>query len=74
MPNPKPDSKRDQGGFSLGGPIKKNKTFFFVDFEKVRSFERVQRSCDRTDRWRNGKVTSRDLRIPFTTRSCLSIP
>jgi hypothetical protein len=34
---PKPDSKRDQGGFSLGGPIKKGKTFFFVDFEKVRS-------------------------------------
>src|SRR5580693_102808 len=34
---PKPDSHRDQGGFSLGGPIRKNKTFFFVDFEKVRS-------------------------------------
>ena len=36
-PNPKPDSKRDQGGFTLGGPIRKDKTFFFVDFEKVRS-------------------------------------
>jgi hypothetical protein len=34
---PKPDSHRDQGGFSLGGPIRKNKTFFFVDFEKVRA-------------------------------------
>jgi hypothetical protein len=36
-PAPKPDSKRDQGGFSIGGPIIKNKTFFFFDFEKVRS-------------------------------------
>ncbi len=36
-PNPKPDNKRDQGGFSFGGPIIKNRTFFFVDFEKVRS-------------------------------------
>jgi hypothetical protein len=40
-PNPKPDSKRDQGGFSLGGPIVKNKTFFFVDFEKVRNIGAV---------------------------------
>ena len=36
-PNPKPNSKRDQGGFSIGGPIRKNRTFFFADFEKVRS-------------------------------------
>jgi hypothetical protein len=38
-PNPKPDVKRDQGGFSIGGPIIKNKTFFFTDFEKVRSIQ-----------------------------------
>ncbi len=35
-PYPKPNSRRDQGGFSFGGPIRKNKTFFFVDYEKVR--------------------------------------
>jgi len=31
---PNPDHVRDQYGFSFGGPIKKQKTFFFVDFEK----------------------------------------
>ena len=36
-PNPKPVSARDQGGFSIGGPIRKNRTFFFADFEKVRN-------------------------------------
>jgi carboxypeptidase family protein len=34
---PKPDQLQDQYGFSLGGPIKKGKTFFFVDLEKARS-------------------------------------
>lgn len=33
---PNPDHSRDQYGFSLGGPIKKQKTFFFVDFEKTK--------------------------------------
>src|ERR1700730_17384722 len=33
---PRPDHLPDQYGFSLGGPIWKQKTFFFVDFEKVR--------------------------------------
>jgi len=40
-PNPKPDGRRDQGGFRLDGPIVKNKTFFLVDFEKVKSSSAV---------------------------------
>ena len=33
---PNPEHSRNQYGFSLGGPIKKQKTFFFVDFEKTK--------------------------------------
>ncbi|HET7209668.1 MAG TPA: TonB-dependent receptor [Terriglobales bacterium] len=37
----KPDHVRDQYGFSLGGPVVKNKTFFFVDLEKTREHNPV---------------------------------
>jgi Carboxypeptidase regulatory-like domain/TonB dependent receptor len=40
-PGLKPEHARDQGGFALGGPIRKNKTFFFADFEKVRDNEAI---------------------------------
>ena len=40
-PGLKPNHARDQSGFSLGGPIRKNRTFFFVDFEKVRDNEPI---------------------------------
>ena len=39
---PRPDHARDQYGFSLGGPIRKNKTFFFVDFEALRQNDPVK--------------------------------
>lgn len=32
-----PPLKRNQYGFTVGGPIRKNKTFFFVDFEGLRT-------------------------------------
>jgi hypothetical protein len=34
---PKPGHLQNQAGFSVGGPIKKNKTFFFADLESVRA-------------------------------------
>lgn len=36
-PGEKPKHVRDQYGVSIGGPLVKNKTFFFADIEKVRS-------------------------------------
>lgn len=38
---PKPDHVRDQYGFAVGGPIRKNQTFFFFDFEKLRQHDPV---------------------------------
>lgn len=40
---PRPPFKRNQFGFSLGGPVKKNRTFFFGDYEwmKIRESRTV---------------------------------
>jgi hypothetical protein len=40
-PGLKPDHERDQYGFSVGGPIRKNRTFFFFDIEKLRDNEAI---------------------------------
>jgi hypothetical protein len=55
---PKPDHLRDQYGFSLGGPIRKQKTFFFLDFEGTRQHDPVDFSGTvPTDNQRNGIFT-----------------
>ena len=36
QPGPNPEFRRNQYGLTLGGPIQKNKTFFFVDWQGTR--------------------------------------
>jgi hypothetical protein len=35
-PGPKPEFRRNQYGFTVGGPIRSNKTFFFADWQGTR--------------------------------------
>jgi hypothetical protein len=54
----RPDHLRDQYGFSLGGPIRREKTFFFLDFEETRQHDPVNfNGTVPTDNQRNGIFT-----------------
>ncbi len=62
---PKPDHVRDQYGFSLGGPIRKEKTFFFVDYERTREHDPVNI---------NGTVPTADERNGIFTNTLTADP
>ena len=61
---PKADHSRDQYGFSLGGPIRKEKTFFFIDLERVKVNDAVNMS---------GVVPTAEERIGNFSQSGVSI-
>ncbi len=71
----KPDHLRDQYGFSLGGPLKKNKTFFFLDFEKSRTQDPLNlEGVVPTDLERAGDFSQSDLSSPggiFDPNQCV---
>jgi hypothetical protein len=57
-PGVKPSRRWDEGGFSIGGPIKRDKTFFFFDFQKIRDDEPMNfNALVPTQAERNGDFT-----------------
>jgi hypothetical protein len=43
QPGPRPEFRRNQYGLAVGGPIKRNKTFFFVDWQGTRLLTGIPR-------------------------------
>ncbi len=65
-PAGKPELKRNQFGFVVGGPILRNRAFFFTDFEGFRQDrEVVTFSTIATEAQRQG-IFAVDVRNPFT--------
>jgi hypothetical protein len=62
----KPDHLRDQYGFSLSGPLKKNRTFFLFDFEKVRQQDPINlEGLVPTDLERTGDFSQSPANMPL---------
>jgi hypothetical protein len=59
QPGPRPEFRRNQYGAAVGGPIQKNKTFFFADWQGTRLRTGITRfSTVPTNNQRAGKFTS----------------
>ncbi|HEX4274673.1 MAG TPA: TonB-dependent receptor [Bryobacteraceae bacterium] len=59
QPGPKPEFRRNQYGVTVGGPIRKNKTFFFADWQGTRLLTGLTRfSTVPTAAQRNGIFTT----------------
>ena len=47
---PKPEPRQNQFGGSIGGPIRRQKTFFFFDYENFRVMKGITADLDGADR------------------------
>ena len=68
-PTGKPPLDRNQFGGVLGGPIVRNKAFFFGDYEGLRQTRKVDRLLDASRRRSSARASCRvDIRDPRTGR------
>jgi len=59
-----PDTQKNQFGFSAGGPIQKNRTFFFADYQGTRSTQGGSRLLSvPTEAARNGDLSAYGINI-----------
>ena len=64
--NIKPDYDRDQFGGVFGGPLMKNRAFFFGDFEQFRQTRGVPAASTIATQTQRGGLLSVDVRNPIT--------
>lgn len=69
---PQPLFRRNQYGFVLGGPLKKNNTFFFVDWQGTRLSTGVVRNSTVPASAQKGGVFAQPIFDPQTTRESAS--